>query len=165
MRLDSTGLSIQGPWGSFVPIGALADGYAATLGWLSDILGWASLFKKKSFAPDFPGIVLLDEIEQHLHPNWQRRIIKLLRDQFPRLQFIGTTHAPMCAIGTTDLSDRECELVVLSQTGEHVEAIGDQKQGDLRSWAGRSEERISGWNCQSARYARVGNIPLPFGAP
>lgn len=40
------------------------------------------------------GIVLIDEIELHLHPSWQQRIIKNLRDTFPNVQFICTTHSP-----------------------------------------------------------------------
>ncbi len=41
-----------------------------------------------------PGIILIDEIEQHLHPAWQRTIIPNLRRTFPNIQFILTTHSP-----------------------------------------------------------------------
>jgi predicted ATP-binding protein involved in virulence len=41
-----------------------------------------------------PGIVLIDEIDLHLHPNWQQQIIKSLRTTFPLIQFIATTHSP-----------------------------------------------------------------------
>jgi predicted ATP-binding protein involved in virulence len=41
-----------------------------------------------------PGIVLIDELDLHLHPNWQRKIIKALRTTFPLIQFIATTHSP-----------------------------------------------------------------------
>jgi predicted ATP-binding protein involved in virulence len=41
-----------------------------------------------------PGIVLIDELDQHLHPRWQRRITHDLRTTFPNLQFICTTHSP-----------------------------------------------------------------------
>ena len=40
------------------------------------------------------GVVLIDEIEQHLHPGWQRNIIPNLRRTFPNIQFIVTTHSP-----------------------------------------------------------------------
>jgi predicted ATP-binding protein involved in virulence len=43
---------------------------------------------------DFEGIVLLDEIEKHLHPQWQRDIISNLQNTFPNLQFIVSTHSP-----------------------------------------------------------------------
>ncbi|GAB5544299.1 MAG: AAA family ATPase [Sandaracinaceae bacterium] len=40
------------------------------------------------------GIVLIDELELHLHPRWQREIVQNLRETFPNIQFIGTTHSP-----------------------------------------------------------------------
>lgn len=43
---------------------------------------------------DTPGIILIDEIDLHLHPNWQRRIIKDLKNTFPNIQFIATTNSP-----------------------------------------------------------------------
>jgi predicted ATP-binding protein involved in virulence len=41
-----------------------------------------------------PGIVLIDEIDLHLHPRWQRVIIPKLREYFPEIQFVVTTHSP-----------------------------------------------------------------------
>jgi predicted ATP-binding protein involved in virulence len=41
-----------------------------------------------------PGIVLIDELDLHLHPKWQRTIVQKLKDTFPRIQFITTTHSP-----------------------------------------------------------------------
>lgn len=40
------------------------------------------------------GVVLIDEIDMHLHPNWQRHIVQDLKSAFPNIQFIVTTHAP-----------------------------------------------------------------------
>jgi predicted ATP-binding protein involved in virulence len=41
-----------------------------------------------------PGVVLIDELDLHLHPKWQRRVIHDLKKTFPRVQFIATTHSP-----------------------------------------------------------------------
>ncbi|MCP4702749.1 MAG: AAA family ATPase, partial [Gammaproteobacteria bacterium] len=41
-----------------------------------------------------PGIVLIDEIDLHLHPAWQRNIVTSLKETFPKIQFIATTHSP-----------------------------------------------------------------------
>jgi predicted ATP-binding protein involved in virulence len=41
-----------------------------------------------------PGVVLIDELDLHLHPKWQRRVISDLKKTFPRVQFIATTHSP-----------------------------------------------------------------------
>jgi len=54
------------------------------------------------------GVVLIDEIEMHLHPKWQRRIVPALRKVFPNIQFIATTHSPQVL---SNLSDNE--IIVL----------------------------------------------------
>ena len=41
------------------------------------------------------GIVLIDEIDLHLHPRWQRIIVPALLEAFPKLQFVATTHSPL----------------------------------------------------------------------
>jgi hypothetical protein len=56
------------------------------------ITSWESL-------KDAEGIVLVDELEAHLHPQWQLQIVGSLRQTFPRLQFICTTHSPLCLRG------------------------------------------------------------------
>lgn len=45
------------------------------------------------------GIVLIDEIEQHLHPQWQRKVLTQLHRTFPNVQFIVTTHSPLVLLG------------------------------------------------------------------
>ena len=45
------------------------------------------------------GTVLLDEIETHLHPEWKIRVVSVLRELFPALRFIATTHDPLCLRG------------------------------------------------------------------
>jgi ABC-type multidrug transport system ATPase subunit len=46
-----------------------------------------------------PGLVVIDEIDAHLHPAWQRKIVKLLRGYFPKVQFILTAHSPLIVAG------------------------------------------------------------------
>lgn len=125
IRLTGSGLLIAGPWGNFQPVGGLGDGYQATLSWITDFLGWALLYDPNESLEKVQGIVLIDEIEQHLHPRWQSQIVKLLHDQFPAVQFLATTHTPMCAVGTTDLADDDCELIKLERGEDAVEALED----------------------------------------
>ncbi len=74
----------------------LGYGYQATLAWVADLA-------KRMFDtfPDLPNplhgssLVLVDEIDLHLHPEWQRKIIKYLSDLFPNVQFIVTAHSPL----------------------------------------------------------------------
>jgi len=126
-RLGQSGLEISGPWGDFTPVGALVDGYKATLSWILDFLGWVMFHNHTRLQSGVSGIVLIDEIEQHLHPHWQRRIYSLLNNQFPGVQFLTTTHSPLCVIGTTDLEDKYVSLVHLRQNGTAVEAISGLK--------------------------------------
>lgn len=106
VALSARGLDIVGPWAgndSWTPTGidTLSDGYRSTAQWVTDLIGWlahAGRFEER----DMAGIVLIDELEQHLHPRWQRHIISKLSQEFPSIQFIATTHTPMLALGLAD---------------------------------------------------------------
>lgn len=125
ITLTPRGLSIKGDWGDFQAIRGLGDGFQATLAWLTDLIGWAIFYDPEAELAELAGIVLVDELEQHLHPRWQRRIVGLLQKHFPNIQFIATTHTPMCAISTTDLPADQCELIVLKREGASVRAFDD----------------------------------------
>lgn len=74
----------------------LSDGYRSTLSLIADIAYRMALLNP-SLGEDIletPGIVLVDEVELHLHPVWQARILGDLRSIFPNIQFVVTTHAP-----------------------------------------------------------------------
>lgn len=120
--LDNSGIRIRGPWGDFTPLGGLGDGFQATVAWIADLFGWSLFFAPDSILHGISGIVLIDELEQHLHPSWQREIIKLLHQQLPGIQFIGTSHAPMCALGTTALTESAAEIIRLRQGDGCVDA-------------------------------------------
>jgi hypothetical protein len=82
--------------GVTVPFGALSDGYRAFVGWYSDLLYQICLGAPSGFRLDeTTGIVLVDEVELHLHPSWQRSVIPLVARALPRLQFIFSTHSPL----------------------------------------------------------------------
>ena len=79
-----------------VPMSGLSLGYRTTTGWVVD-LAWR-LCNRYPNSPDplsEPAVVLIDEIDLHLHPLWQRRIIKDLSSLFPATQFIATSHSPL----------------------------------------------------------------------
>ncbi|MCX6578765.1 MAG: AAA family ATPase [Candidatus Aminicenantes bacterium] len=87
------------------------DGYKNTAAWALDLIAWNMLDDRQLDPNLISGIVLVDEIEQHLHPRWQRYIIQLLKEQFPGIQFIAATHSPMCVAGITDLDDDEYQVL------------------------------------------------------
>lgn len=102
IELTSTGIVVVGPWGRS-ELSALGDGYRATVTWVLDLLSWWFIKQEQERTrhsrTDVKGIVLLDEAEQHLHPRWQRGIMRLLTESFPHVQFVATTHSPLVASG------------------------------------------------------------------
>jgi predicted ATP-binding protein involved in virulence len=89
--VEKSGITIDGKWGKKMPLRDLADGYKSTFLWITDFLGWAISFNPRiRKGANAKGIILIDEIEQHLHPKWQKEIIEQLKKQFPKSQFIIT---------------------------------------------------------------------------
>lgn len=79
-----------------VSVEELSDGYQAMLAVILEILAHAAI--ELGEVPDparLEAIVLIDEIEAHLHPQWQRTVVPLLRSVFPCCQFVATTHSPL----------------------------------------------------------------------
>lgn len=72
----------------------LSSGFAAVLDIVLDIIMRMEKATNKSFDFNIPGIVLIDEIETHLHLELQRNILELLTSVFPNIQFIVSTHSP-----------------------------------------------------------------------
>jgi energy-coupling factor transporter ATP-binding protein EcfA2 len=98
---------VEGPVIGRVPLAGLSDGYLTTLGWLVDVLArWIAYARSHAIpvGPDFhkrmPCVVLIDEIDLHLHPRWQTEVITKLRDMFPMTTFVATTHNPLTLHGT-----------------------------------------------------------------
>jgi hypothetical protein len=80
----------------WVPAVWLSQGYQSLIAWLADVIGQVVLEAGGDFeATEMEGTVLVDEIDLHLHPTWQAQLIPALKQVFPRLQFIATTHSPM----------------------------------------------------------------------
>ncbi|MCD8210393.1 MAG: AAA family ATPase [Prevotella sp.] len=81
----------------------LSDGYKRLVNIVTDIAFRCALLNYGFYELDATrqtkGIVLIDEIDLHLHPTLQAKILKCLHKAFPKLQFIATTHAPMVMTG------------------------------------------------------------------
>ncbi|MCP9752997.1 AAA family ATPase [Ferruginibacter sp. HRS2-29] len=74
-----------------------SDGYKAVVAMVADMMKTLSA-DSASYHNSY-GIVLIDEIGTHLHPRWRLKIVNALRKAFPKLQFIVTTHEPLCLRG------------------------------------------------------------------
>ena len=104
-------------------LGDLSSGTQGTLLWI-----WY-LALRMAYHYDFeygweeqPAVLLIDEIENHLHPTWQRRVIPALRKHFPGLQIFATTHSPFVVAGLkagqVHLLERDENGVVSASTNE-----------------------------------------------
>ena len=98
------GISVRDPRNADIALRDLADGYKSTFLWVTDFLGWALASGRELDTP-VDGIVVIDEIEQHLHPKWQKRVISSLRETWPRVQFFAATHSPLVARNFQSMSD------------------------------------------------------------
>ena len=87
--------------------------------------------KEDIYAADFDGIIIIDEIEMHLHPDWQARITEVMTAMFPHTQFIVTTHSPH---------------VVQNGKPEQIIALEQSESGEtkVRSHSG-CENGYTGW--------------------
>ncbi|UCC30478.1 MAG: AAA family ATPase [Phycisphaerales bacterium] len=103
--------------GKDIPLEGWADGYRKTLAWILDLYAWAMRADCMTDTGDVSGILLLDELEQHLHPSMQTKLPSRLRKLLPHAQIIGTTHSPLVALGAAP-----DELVVLRREGRKVVA-------------------------------------------
>jgi predicted ATP-binding protein involved in virulence len=75
----------------------MSDGYKNTLSMIGDIAYRMAVLNPMlgdKVLSETPGIVLIDEIDLHLHPKWQQSILNDLNEIFPNIQFIVTSHAP-----------------------------------------------------------------------
>ena len=132
LTLSPTGIRLR-HHGKDVGLSALADGYRGTVTWVLDLLAWWFVYRNgRTFRfRDIRGIVFIDEIEQHLHPRWQRNIVNLLAQSFPHVQFVATTHSPLVASG--------CEHVVV-----HSIAQGEHRVESPFGWLAEDVYRLMG---------------------
>jgi hypothetical protein len=81
-----------------VPFQSLSDGYRAFVGWVADLLCHVCFgCPRGKKLVESRGIVLVDEIDLHLHPNWQMHVIRSVARALPRMQFVLTSHSPLVA--------------------------------------------------------------------
>jgi predicted ATP-dependent endonuclease of OLD family len=114
-----------------MPLRNLGYGYQSTAVWLADFA--QKMLQRYNNAEDTfeqPAIVLIDELDSHLHPEWQRTIISTLSKQFPATQFIVTTHSPLLV-----QSFEKVNLVVLHKNTEDDSVqIEQYRQQSFQGW-------------------------------
>ena len=81
--------------GKYLNINQLSDGEKCTIALFGDLARRMALANPNSVNPlDGEGVVLIDELDLHMHTSWQRKVVGVLEQTFPNIQFIITTHSP-----------------------------------------------------------------------
>lgn len=127
LEVNAAGVFFVGAAEEEVPLREMSDGYRAIFALACDLLRLAAkmpafrIVRRKDGRAIVPvrGIVLIDEVDAHLHPKWQREIGFYLQRTFPRIQFIVATHSPFVAQAATPGG-----IIVLDR---------DPKTGDVRA--------------------------------
>jgi energy-coupling factor transporter ATP-binding protein EcfA2 len=118
-----------------VSVQELSDGYRSILSMAFELLRQlthfypeSKIFDASSTTVKTPGVVLIDEIDAHLHPTWQKKIGFWLTEHFPNLQFLVTTHSPLI-----------CQAAVNGSIF-HLASPGEQERSKML--LGRERDRL-----------------------
>jgi hypothetical protein len=130
------GVRFKTPYG-WVRLRDMSLGYQTLVVWLTDFA--SKLFIRYPDSPnplEMPAIVLIDEIDLHLHPSWQRKLIGFLSGIFKNTQFIATAHSPLVVQAAGDAG---ANVVLLRREGDQTVVVKDLP--DVHRW--RLEQILS----------------------
>ena len=130
------------------PFNNLSDGYRNMIAMVGDI-AWKAVQLNPHLgtkAPaETPGIVLIDELDLHLHPTWQRRVIEDLRRTFPKIQFICTTHSPFLiqSAHAGEVIGLDMDVASEDYVGASLEDIVEEVQGTKQPQMSLASKRLA----------------------
>ena len=106
-----------------LPLNVLSQGTQSTLQWVAHFMfGHAQYYEYPENLEEKPGILIIDEIDVHLHPSWQRQIIPALTKHFPNLQVFCSTHSPLMLAG---LGEGQVQLLNRDAEGKVTVSVND----------------------------------------
>ena len=140
--------------GAIVPFGSLSDGYRNVIKIILDIATRMCIlnpYQKGAALKVTPGIVVIDELDLSLHTTWQKRIVGILKNLFPKIQFICATHSPFIIqsleVGELITLDK---LLESEYSGEGIEDIAEDVMGvEMPQY---SEKKIKMYEAAAAYY-------------
>ena len=122
-------IEVQTPYG-WVGMKDLSLGYQSVLAWTVDVASrLLDRYPDSDNPMAEPAIVLVDEIDLHLHPQWQRTLVQKLTNLFPNTQFIVTAHSPLIVQSVPDAN-----IVLLKREGDQVKIYNNQEKDAIRGW-------------------------------
>ena len=133
-----------------VPLGGLSLGHRTVTAWIVD-LAWKLVRRYPESAKPLeePAVVLIDEIDLHVHPRWQRTIMNQLSKHFTNVQFVATTHSPLMI---TSVSDVNVAVLQQPEAGDHVVIENDPEV--VEGWR-FDQILVSLFGLETARSLRV----------
>ncbi len=142
-------------------LNTLSDGYSQFLNIITELI--IRMENKSSRAYKMEGIVLIDEIETHLHIDLQKKVLPFLTKFFPNIQFIVTTHSPfvLSSIDNAVIYDLENKLLVEDLTGYSVDGIiesyfnSDKYSEELKIKVSEYESLMSNKNINETEKERL----------
>ena len=113
-----------------LPLNVLSQGTQSLIQWLGRlVIGMAEYYDDPEHLEKRRGILIIDEIDAHLHPSWQRRIIPALTKHFPNLQIFCSTHSPLMLAGL------KAGQVQLLDRGEDGKVTVSRNEQDIVAWS------------------------------
>ena len=106
----------------------LSLGYKTLIAWMTDFA--SRMFDEYPDSTDplaEPAVILVDEIDLHLHPQFQRELHSFLTETFPKTQFIVTAHSPLILQSAPDAN-----IILLKKEGDHV--VVEQNLHEIKNW-------------------------------
>ena len=129
---DAEGLfpEFQTPDGD-LPLDVLSQGTQSIIQFLARLIfGYAEYYDFPKALEDKPGVLIIDEIDAHLHPSWQMRIIPALTKHFPSLQIFCSTHSPLMLAGL-----KEGQVQLLQRDEKTNKVTVSRNEDDLVAWS------------------------------
>ena len=139
-----------------IDVSNLSDGEKSIIVMFGDIARRLAMANPGSRNPlDGDGIILIDEIELHLHPSWQRKIINVLSSTFPHCQFIITTHSPQ-VLG--ELQPQEIRLLNNFEISIPSQSFGLDSNSILDSIQNTTNETLRQNSAVAKRIEDINNL-------
>jgi hypothetical protein len=173
------------PNGGDLPMRDLSDGCRSAFALMLDIIHSMALAypSKTLFEMDSqermvvnkPGVILIDEVEAHLHPSWQRLICEWLKTRFPQVQFFITTHSPLIAQAADEGGIFVLPLPHELASGQHVRRLRPDEQrritlgsaekvllgeafGLKQTWSRQAEKLVEKWERLATQRNAIGSL-------
>ena len=133
-----------------VPLHGLSLGHRTVTAWIVD-LAWKLVrrYRQSEKPLEEPAVVLIDEIDLHVHPLWQRTIMRQFSEHFPNVQFVATTHSPLMI---TSLSDVNVAVLRQTDAADHVVIENDPQV--VEGWR-FDQILVNLFGLETARSARI----------